>query len=127
SFSDGGRFDRPEAARAHALALADSGADIVDIGGESTRPGARAVTVEDEIARTAPLIARLRADGLAVPVSIDTRKADVARAALAAGAGIVNDVAALSHDPALAQVVAAAGVPLCLMHAQGTPETMQAD
>lgn len=127
SFSDGGRFDRPEAAVAHALALAAAGADLLDIGGESTRPGAAEVGVGDEIARTAPVIRALRARGVTLPISIDTRKAPVVRAALQAGARFVNDVAALSYDPQIVDEVATARVPLCLMHAQGTPATMQAD
>lgn len=127
SFSDGGRFDRPEAALAHARAMVEAGAEILDIGGESTRPGAAEVGVEEEIARTAPVIRALRQSGVLTPVSIDTRKAPVARAALHAGARFVNDVAALSYDPKVASEVVEAGVPLCLMHAQGTPATMQSD
>ncbi|MBK1634709.1 dihydropteroate synthase [Rhodovulum adriaticum] len=126
SFSDGGRFDRPEAALAQGRALAVA-SDILDIGGESTRPGAAEVPLTDEIARTAPVIEALRAAGLTCPISIDTRKAPVAEAALAAGAGLVNDVSGFDFDPALAGLVARAGVPVCVMHAQGTPETMQAD
>lgn len=126
SFSDGGRFDRPEAALAQARQIAGA-ADMIDIGGESTRPGAADVPVAAEIARTAPLIRSLRAAGIDIPVSIDTRKADVAAEAIAAGAVMVNDVAALGFDPALAGVVAGTGVDLCLMHAQGTPATMQVD
>jgi dihydropteroate synthase len=103
--------------------LAAEGAALLDIGGESTRPGAAEVPVPEEVARTAPVIAALRDAGL--PLSIDTRKAGVARRALAAGAGMVNDVSALTFDAGLAAVVAAAGVPLVLMHAQGTPATMQ--
>ncbi len=105
--------------------MAAEGAAILDIGGESTRPGAAEVAVADEVARTAPVIAALV--GLGVPLSIDTRKAAVAQAALEAGAGIVNDVAALGFDPAMAALVAQAGVPVVLMHAQGTPATMQDD
>jgi len=127
SFSDGGRFAAPDVAVAHARAMADGGADILDIGGESTRPGAAEVPEAEEAARTAPVIAALRRGGLETPVSIDTRKAAVARAALAAGAGLVNDVAALTWDAGLAGVVAGSGAALCLMHAQGTPQTMQAD
>jgi dihydropteroate synthase len=123
SFSDGGRFLNPDAALAQARAMAADGAALLDIGGESTRPGAAEVPVAEEIARTAPVIAALRDAGH--PQSIDTRKAEVARAALAAGAGIVNDVSALTFDAGLAGVVAAAGVPLVLMHARGTPATMQ--
>jgi dihydropteroate synthase len=126
SFSDGGLFDAPDAAQAQAKMLAET-SDILDIGGESTRPGARDVGMDEETSRTAPLIAALRQGGLTTPVSIDTRKAPVARAALAAGADMVNDVAALTHDPVLASVVASADAPLCLMHAQGTPATMQAN
>lgn len=127
SFSDGGLFLDPAAALTQGRAMAVAGADILDIGGESTRPGAAEVALADEIARTAPVIAALQAGGVTVPISIDTRKAAVAEAALAAGATMVNDVAAFSHDPGLAGVVARAAVPVCLMHAQGTPATMQAD
>ena len=127
SFSDGGRFDAPEAALAQARALAAAGADILDIGGESTRPGAAEVAVSEEISRTAPVIAALRAQGFARPISIDTRKAAVAAAAVAAGAGLVNDVSAMIFDPAMAATVAGSGAALCLMHAQGTPATMQAE
>lgn len=126
SFSDGGQFDHPEAAQAQGRALAQV-SDLLDIGGESTRPGAAEVSVEDEIARTAPVIAALRAGGIVRPISIDTRKAAVAEAAIAAGAVMVNDVSGLEYDPALAPLVARSGVPVCLMHAQGTPQTMQAD
>lgn len=125
SFSDGGLALSPDAALAHARALVAAGADLLDIGGESTRPGANEVPAADEIARTAPVIAALRAAGIATPVSIDTRKASVAEAALAAGADMVNDVSAVRHDPAMAGVVARAGVPVCLMHAKGDPQTMQ--
>jgi dihydropteroate synthase len=127
SFSDGGLFDAPQAAVSRAQAMAATGADIIDIGGESTRPGADAISEAEEEARTAPVIAALRAGGHDGPISIDTRKAAVARAALAAGADMVNDVAALTFDAALGGAVADAGVPLCLMHAQGTPVTMQND
>ncbi|MGB3146413.1 MAG: dihydropteroate synthase [Paracoccaceae bacterium] len=126
SFSDGGRFDSHAGALAQARLLADT-SDILDIGGESTRPGAAEVAPETEIARTAPLIAALRADGLRLPISVDTRKAAVADAAMAAGATMVNDVSALSHDAALGPLVVARGCPICLMHAQGTPDTMQDD
>ena len=126
SFSDGGRFLAPDAALAQAQAMAQ-GADVLDIGGESTRPGAAEVAMAEEIARTAPVIAALRAGGLTVPVSIDTRKAAVAQAALAAGAGIVNDVAAMGFDPAMALTVAKAGAPIILMHSVKTPATMQDD
>ena len=124
SFSDGGRFNAPEIAQARAAAMVDEGADILDIGGESTRPGADTVSEDEEIARTEPVIAAIRAAG-STPVSIDTRKAGVARAALGAGASLVNDVAAFTYDPALAAVTAEHGVPVCLMHALGDPKTMQ--
>ncbi|KGJ06764.1 Dihydropteroate synthase [Paracoccus halophilus] len=118
SFSDGGSYD----GAAQVRLLAGQGADILDIGGESTRPGAREIPATEEIGRILPGIAA--AQGLAA-ISVDTRKSAVARAALAAGAGMVNDVSGFDFDPALAGVVAAAGVPVCLMHAQGIPETMQ--
>ena len=126
SFSDGGRFLRPEAAVMQARQMA-AGADIIDIGGESTRPGAADVTEADEIARTEPVIAALKAGGLEAPISIDTRKSGVAKAALAAGAGLVNDVTALRFDPAMAAMIAAAGCPVVLMHSIASPATMQDD
>ncbi|WP_333714782.1 dihydropteroate synthase [Yoonia sp.] len=126
SFSDGGLFDKPEMAIAHARAMQAEGASIIDIGGESTRPGAGVVSVEAEIGRTAPVISAIR-EGSDVPISIDTRKAAVGQAAVAAGATMINDVAAFTYDPALLDVAAQAGTPVCIMHAQGTPETMQAD
>ncbi len=124
SFSDGGRFVAASAAVAHAQRLAAEGADLIDIGGESTRPGAPVVPEDEEIARVVPVIERLRAMRFPVPISIDTRKPAVAREAIAAGAAMVNDVQALA-DPDLAQVVARAGVPIVLMHMRGTPEDMQ--
>ena len=126
SFSDGGLFLRPEAALMQARKMA-AGADILDIGGESTRPGAAEVEAAEETARTAPVIAALRDGGLDVPISIDTRKATVAEAAFAAGATILNDVTALQFDPAMAAVAAASGCPVILMHSIATPETMQND
>lgn len=126
SFSDGGLFLRPEAALMQARRMAD-GADILDIGGESTRPGAAEVSADEETARTAPVIAALRDGGLALPISIDTRKAAVATAAFGAGATILNDVTALRFDPAMAGVAAKAGVPVILMHSIETPATMQDD
>lgn len=125
SFSDGGAFFDHKTAVARAHTMVEAGADILDIGGESTRPGAEEVPVATEIERTRPVIAALREAGVTVPISIDTRKAAVARAALEAGADMVNDVAALTWDSEMAPLVAEAGVPLCLMHAQGTPQTMQ--
>jgi len=127
SFSDGGRFLARDAALAQARALVTAGADILDVGGESTRPGADPVPQDEELARVVPVIERLRAEGLTVPISIDTRKAAVARAALAAGADLFNDVSALSYDAASAGVAAEAEAEaaVCLMHAQGDPRTMQ--
>lgn len=124
SFSDGGKFNAPEAALARARELAAKGAHIIDIGGESTRPGADFVPVDEECARTVPVISAIR-QGSDVPISIDTRKAAVGRAALEAGANLVNDVAAFTFEPELAQVTAEAKAPVCLMHAQGDPTTMQ--
>jgi dihydropteroate synthase len=126
SFSDGGLFYRPEAALMGARQMAAL-ADILDIGGESTRPGAVEVAVDEEIARTAPVIAAMRAAGITRPVSIDTRKAAVAQAALGAGAGIVNDVTAMTFDPAMAGIVAQSAAPVILMHSIANPQTMQND
>ncbi|MFN3971836.1 MAG: dihydropteroate synthase [Gemmobacter sp.] len=127
SFSDGGRYLGTGAALSQAQAVADGGADILDVGGESTRPGARPVPQSAEIARTAPLIGELCRRRYPLPISIDTRNAGVALAALEAGALIVNDISALTHDPHLAPLAARSGAPVILMHAQGTPETMQDD
>ncbi|MDX8351359.1 dihydropteroate synthase [Cognatiyoonia sp. IB215182] len=126
SFSDGGQFNDRDAAVAQAQKMQAEGADIIDVGGESTRPGASEVPVDEEIARTAPVIAAIRAQS-DVPISIDTRKAAAAQAAIEVGAGLINDVAALTFDPDLARVTADAGLPVCLMHAQGDPQTMQDD
>ena len=126
SFSDGGRFVSPEIAMEHATTMVREGADILDIGGESTRPGADFVPINEEITRTAPVIAALR-EQMSVPISIDTRKSAVAEAALEAGANLLNDVAAMTFDPDMAQVAAGANAPMCLMHAQGDPATMQAN
>ena len=125
SFSDGGEFYAHDAAMTQAARMLDEGADILDLGGESTRPGAQEVPVDEEIARTAPVIAAIRAAGVTVPISIDTRKAPVARAALAAGAGLINDVSAFAFDPDMQGLAAETGAPVCLMHAQGLPDTMQ--
>ena len=122
SFSDGGRFDGAAAAASSARAMADD-VSMIDIGGESTRPGATPVSVDEEISRTAPVLEALTE--LDVAKSIDTRNAVTARAALAAGAGLVNDVSAMTHDPGMAAAVAESGAPVCLMHAQGDPQTMQ--
>ncbi|MEF3046165.1 dihydropteroate synthase [Pseudotabrizicola sp. L79] len=126
SFSDGGLFLKPEAAMMAARDMA-AAADLLDVGGESTRPGAAEVEVAEEIARTAPVIAAMRAAGIAPPISIDTRKAEVARRALQAGAAVVNDVTALRFDPEMASVVAQSGAPVILMHSIATPQTMQND
>ncbi|MGM8061780.1 dihydropteroate synthase [Vogesella indigofera] len=123
SFSDGGSYNRLDAALAHAERLLADGADILDIGGESTRPGAPYVSPEEELQRVLPVLQRLAA--LQVPLSLDTRRTSVMRAALQAGAvDLVNDVSALEDDGALA-LVAAAKVGICLMHKQGNPDTMQ--
>ena len=127
SFTDGGRFDAPVAALAHARQMQDQGADLIDVGGESTRPGASVVPPDQEITRTAPVIAALRGAGLDVPLSIDTRKAAVAQAAVQAGADLVNDVSGFTFDAGLARFCAGAGLPVCVMHAQGDPQTMQDD
>ena len=124
SFSDGGRYLDPAAAVARGRAMADEGADILDVGGESSRPGARPVDPAEEAARVVPVIRALR-EGGGIPVSVDTRRASVARAAIEAGADIVNDIGALG-DPDMAGVVREAGAGLVLMHMQGRPETMQA-
>jgi dihydropteroate synthase len=123
SFSDGGRFESAEAAVQAGFAMAEAGAAIVDVGGESTRPGARPVWERDEIERVLPAVARLAAGGTAV--SIDTRKAAVMEAALGAGAAMVNDVSALTYDERSLEAVAAAGCPVVLVHHLGAPETMQ--
>jgi dihydropteroate synthase len=124
SFSDGGRFDTRAAAVAHGLQLAAAGADYVDVGGESTRPGARRVPLDEERRRVLPVVAELAA--LGIRVSIDTTRASVAEAALAVGAGMVNDVSGGLADPAMASVVAAAGVPWVLMHRRGDSRDMYA-
>jgi len=125
SFSDGGRFMDPGKALERALEMSSDGADWIDIGGESTRPGAEPVDAAEEMKRVVPVIEALAKRGLIV--SIDTTKPSVAEAAIGAGASIVNDVSALSLDPAMAGVVARHGVPLILMHMRGTPKTMQLD
>lgn len=127
SFSDGGQHSDSRDAIAAGLAMVQAGADILDIGGESTRPGAQAVDIDEEISRTAPVIAGLRAQGYTGPISIDTRKAAVARAALVAGADIINDVSGFTHDPELAGVAAQAGVEVCVMHGPMDPATMHLD
>jgi dihydropteroate synthase len=123
SFSDGGRYLAPERAIEHARRLVADGADLLDVGGESTRPGAHAVSAEQELARVAPVLAGL--DGVDVPISIDTSKVAVAEAALDGGATLVNDVTALRDEPALAALCAERECGVVLMHMQGTPRTMQ--
>lgn len=125
SFSDGGSYDVLSTAVAHGQTLVREGADIVDIGGESTRPGAIFVPPDVETERTTPVIQGLRAAGVTAPISIDTRKSEVAAAALDAGATLVNDVSGFTFDTGLAPLCAARGVPVCVMHAQGEPQTMQ--
>lgn len=125
SFSDGGRLATVADALRAAAELRDAGADVLDVGGESTRPGAGAVDEAEERRRVVPVIRRLAAE-IGLPVSVDTRRASVAAEALSAGAEIVNDVSALSFDPAMAGVVSAAGAGVVLMHMRGTPETMDA-
>ena len=124
SFSDGGAHDTADAAVAHALRLVEEGADVLDIGGESTRPGAAEVEVEEELRRVVPVIERLVRE-TTVPVSIDTSKPEVMRAAVQAGAGMINDVCGLRREGAL-DAAAALGVPVVLMHMQGEPRSMQA-
>ena len=124
SFYDGGRYAKPEKAVAHALELVEQGADILDIGAESTRPGAQPVCEQDELARVVPVVAEL-ARRVTVPISVDTTKSRVAQLALDAGASIINDVSALRFDAELAAVIARSGAGIVLMHMQGTPQTMQ--
>jgi dihydropteroate synthase len=124
SFSDGGRFFDPAAATAHGLALAEQGADLIDVGGESSRPGSLPVSLDEELHRVRPVVEAL-AKLAAVPISVDTSKAEVARQALAAGASVVNDVTALRGDPEMPQLVRTTGAGVVLMHMQGTPATMQ--
>lgn len=123
SFSDGGRFASAEAAAEHAQRLASEGADLVDLGGESTRPGAPPVSIAEEIARVVPVVERLRRGAFAPAISVDTSKPEVARAALDAGADLVNDVQGLAA-PGMAELVAERGVPAVIMHMRGTPADM---
>ena len=124
SFSDGGQFFNPADAIARGLTMVQDGADILDIGGESTRPGATPVDAEEELRRILPVITGLRARS-EIPISIDTMKARVAAAAVAAGAEIINDISGLQHDPGMARMAAETGAGLVLMHLRGTPRTMQ--
>ena len=123
SFSDGGRFLDPASALAQARRMVEEGAAIIDVGGESTRPGARPVGEQEELDRVVPVIEAIHRE-LPVPISVDTSKPDVMRAAVAAGAGMLNDVRAL-REPGALEAAAATGVPVCLMHMQGEPRTMQ--
>lgn len=125
SFSDGGQFVDPQLAVAHALRLADEGADILDIGGESTRPYSQPVPLDQELDRVLPVIEEVHRTRPNVILSVDTSKAKVAQAAIAAGVQIVNDVTGLAGDPAMMEVVRAGSVGVCVMHMQGTPQTMQ--
>jgi dihydropteroate synthase len=126
SFSDGGRFLAADAALEQALTLVREGAGIVDIGGESTRPGCDAVPADEELRRVLPVIEAL-AGSVGVPISIDTMKVEVARRALAAGATIINDVSALRYDDEMVDLIAESGCPVCIMHMKGQPKTMQDD
>lgn len=126
SFSDGGKFLDADAAVDHALRMADEGADFIDVGGESSRPGSDPISVEEEIRRTIPVIERIAAK-VSVPISIDTYKSEVARRALDAGATIVNDISAMTMDERMAVVVAEHRASVILMHMKGTPKTMQVD
>ena len=124
SFYDGGRYWDPYTAVRHGQRMAEEGADIIDVGGESTRPGAEPVQLEEELRRVIPVIERLK-DRAGQPISIDTRKAEVARRAIGAGAGMVNDVSGMTADPEMVETVASAGVPVVIMHTAGTPRDMQ--
>mgnify|MGYP003668188102 FL=1 len=125
SFSDGGEFIATDAALAQAKKMVEDGAGIIDVGGESTRPGAMVVSVEEEIARVVPVIQAIHSE-LNIPISIDTSKPEVMRAAIKAGAGLINDVCALQVEGAM-QAAVDCDVPVCLMHSQGNPQTMQND
>ncbi len=124
SFYDGGRHLDPNTAVRHGERLADEGADIIDVGGESTRPGAEPVELKEELRRVIPVIEKLK-DRIEQPVSIDTRRAEVARKAIRAGARMVNDVSGMTADPEMVEAVSAAGIPVVIMHTAGSPEDMQ--
>jgi dihydropteroate synthase len=124
SFSDGGKYDQPESAIAHALAMERAGADMIDVGGESTRPGSGEIHASEELDRILPVLEGLRGR-LTIPVSVDTRRSAVAELAIRAGAQIINDVSGLKNDARIAEVAAKYGVPLVLMHMRGEPGTMQ--
>jgi dihydropteroate synthase len=124
SFSDGGQFEAPEAALAHGIALAQAGADVIDVGGESTRPGSLPVPEQTQIARIVPVLRGL-SQRVSVPLSVDTTNAAVARAAIRAGASLVNDISGFTFDPLLPRIVADSGAACCAMHLKGTPRVMQ--
>jgi dihydropteroate synthase len=126
SFSDGGLFFNKEKAISHGLRMVEEGADIIDIGGESTRPGSKPLELEEELRRVIPVIEFITKE-VNVPISIDTYKSNVAQRAIEAGAQMINDISGLHFDPSLAQVAVKEDVPLVLMHIRGTPETMQKD
>jgi len=126
SFSDGGQFLDTKSAVYHALRMAEQGADIIDIGGESTRPGSDPVSINDELARVIPVIEGIRGEST-IPISIDTYKSIVARAAIAAGANIINDISGLNFDPEMVNIVRDHRVPIVIMHIKGTPKNMQID
>jgi dihydropteroate synthase len=126
SFSDGGKFFDLDAAETHARELIAEGAEIIDVGGESTRPGADPVPLEEELRRVIPVIEKIRSEFLSVLISVDTYKAETARQAIRAGADIINDITALRGDPKMIDVVLETGAAVVLMHMQGTPKTMQA-
>ena len=124
SFSDGGHYDQPETAIEQALEMEKMGADIIDLGGESTRPGSEVTSASEELNRILPVLEGLRGR-LKIPISVDTRRSTIAELALCAGAQLINDVSGLKNDPRIAQVAAKHGVPLILMHMRGAPRTMQ--
>jgi dihydropteroate synthase len=124
SFSDGGEFYAPAAALAQAQRLVEAGADVLDIGGQSTRPGAQQVSVEEELHRVLSVVQVVRSH-LSVPISVDTTRAVVAQRAVEAGADMVNDISGGTFDPDMLSTIAQLGVPIVLMHMRGTPETMQ--
>ena len=127
SFSDGGKFFNPEIATQYALQMIEDGADIIDIGGESTRPGAAVVSLEDELNRTIPIIREIKRLKPETQISIDTTKYEVAKQAVEGGANIINDISGLKSDVRLAELAAEYSVSLCIMHIQGTPRTMQSN
>ena len=124
SFSDGGQYFDTEKAVQHALQMVEEGADIIDIGGESSRPGAEEISVDEELSRVIPVIEKLNGE-IASPISIDTRKAEVARAAVEAGAGMINDISGLTYDPDMTATACESSVPVVMMHMRGTPQNMQ--